>query len=89
MVISNVFYQICAKSVPGDMNPFLVGAVCSFGMYLLMNKDANIIKEYAKLNWAPFVLGLVIIGLEAVYITQHNSARLNTIHRNSNEFLKN
>lgn len=74
VVISNVFYQICAKSVPGDMNPFasltvtyLVGAVCSFVMYCLMNKDANIIKEYAKLNWAPFVLGLVIIGLEVGY----------------------
>lgn len=75
VVISNVFYQICAKSVPGDMNPFasltvtyLVGAVCSFGMYCLMNKNVNILKEYAKLNWAPFVLGLVIIGLEVGYI---------------------
>ncbi len=75
VVLSNVFYQICAKSVPGEMNPFasltvtyLVGAVCSFAMYCLMNKNASIIKEYAKLNWAPFVLGLVIIGLEVGYI---------------------
>lgn len=75
VVLSNVFYQICTKSVPEKMNPFasltvtyLIGAIASLILYYALNKDANIIKEYHKLNWAPFVLGVVIIGLEVGYI---------------------
>lgn len=75
VVLSNVFYQICAKSVPDDMNPlasltitYLVGAAVSLILYYLLNKDADIIKEYRAVNWAPFVLGISIVGLEAGYI---------------------
>lgn len=75
VVLSNVFYQICTKSVPEKMNPFasltvtyLIGAIASLILYYVLNKDADIIKEYHKLNWAPFVLGVVIIGLEVGYI---------------------
>lgn len=75
VVLSNVFYQICAKSVPNEMNPFasltityLVAAFASLLMYCLLSKDSSIIQEYRKVNWAPFVLGIVIIGLEVGYI---------------------
>ena len=75
VVLSNVFYQICAKSVPEGMNPlasltitYVIGAVASFFLYYVLNKDANIIHEYSKVNWAPFVLGFVIVGLEVGYI---------------------
>lgn len=74
-VLSNVFYQICAKAVPDRMNPFAsltityaVGAAASLVLYYVLNKDANIIQEYHKTNWAPFVLGLVIVGLEVGFI---------------------
>ena len=75
VVLSNVVYQICAKSVPGEMNPFaaltityLVAAIVSLVLYYVLGKEHNIIKEYSRLNWAPFVLGIVIIGLEVGYI---------------------
>lgn len=75
VVLSNVFYQICAKSVPEGMNPlasltitYLVGAAASLLLYYALNKDANILKEYSKVNWAPFVLGIVIVGLEVGFI---------------------
>ena len=75
LVFSNTFYQICAKSVAGDMNPlasltvtYLVGAAVSFILYYVLDRNADIVKEYAKLNWAPFVLGLVIVGLEVGFI---------------------
>lgn len=77
VVLSNVFYQICAKSVPNEMDPFasltityLVGAVVSLIFYYLLrgNNSSGIVSEYSKLNWAPFVLGLVIVGLEVGYI---------------------
>ncbi|MDO4187478.1 MAG: EamA family transporter [Lachnospiraceae bacterium] len=71
IVLSNVFYQICAKSVPDNMDPFasltityILSAIISLIMFYILNKGGNIIEEYHKLNWAPFVLGLVIIGLE-------------------------
>ena len=75
VVLSNTFYQICAKSVPEKMNPFasltvtyLVGAVLSGILYYALGAKPDLIKEYGRLNWAPFVLGVVIVGLEAGYI---------------------
>lgn len=75
VVLSNVFYQICAKAVPDKMNPFasltityVIGALAALIMYFVLNKDGNIIQEYQKVNWAPFVLGLDIVGLEVGYI---------------------
>lgn len=47
---------------------YIVGAVASFILYYCTNKDANILQEYRKLNWAPFLLGLVIVGLEVGFI---------------------
>lgn len=75
VVLSNVVYQICAKSVPSNVNPFasltvtyIIGAICSAAMYFILDKQANIVKEVAKMNWAPYVLGLVVVGLEVGFI---------------------
>ena len=72
VVFSNTVYQIAAKSVPEKLDPlasvtvtYLVGAAASFILYYALNRDADILAEYSKLNWAPFLLGLAIIGLEA------------------------
>jgi len=75
VVLSNTFYQICAKSVPGDMNPlasvtitYLVGAAVSAVLFFALNRGGNLGMEWGKTNWAPFALGLVIVGLEVGYI---------------------
>ncbi len=75
VVLSNVFYQISAKSVPDRMNPlasltitYVIGAIASVILYYALNKDANIILEYRKINWAPFLLGFAVVGLEVGYI---------------------
>ena len=75
VVFSNTLYQICAKEVPAAMNAFasltvtyLVGAVASGLLFLVTGNGANLLQEYGRLNWAPFVLGLVILGLEAGWI---------------------
>ena len=47
---------------------YLVGGVVSLVLYYVLGKDANIIREYRQINWAPFVLGFVIVGLEVGYI---------------------
>ena len=75
LVASNTIYQICAKSVPEGINPFasltvtyLIGAAASTVLYFVLRSGGTLIKEYGKLNWAPFVLGIVIVGLEAGWI---------------------
>ena len=75
VVLSNTLYQICAKSVPEGMNPlasltvtYLIGAAVSCAMYYILNRDANLIREIRQTNWAPIVLGIVIVGLEVGFI---------------------
>ena len=75
VILSNIVYQICAKSVPENVNPFasltvtyLIGAVASAILFFILGNENNILKEYSKMNWAPFVLGIVIVGLEAGWI---------------------
>ena len=75
VVASNVFYQICTKSVPEEIDPFaslivtyLVAAAASAVLYFALGSGGNLLKECGKLNWTAFVLGIVIIGLEAGWI---------------------
>lgn len=75
VVASNVMYQICAKSVPGGLNPFAsltvtyaVGALASLVLFFAMNRDTTLIMEYKKLNWSSFVLGISVVGLELGFI---------------------
>ena len=75
VIAANVVYQICAKSVPNEINPFaslivtyLVGAGASTVLYFALGSGGNLVKEFGKLNWAPFVLGIVIVGLEAGWL---------------------
>ena len=75
IIASNTVYQICAKGVPGNVSPFasltvtyLVSAVVSLILHYVIQPGTGIIQEFAKMNWAPFVLGLVIVGLEVGWI---------------------
>ncbi len=75
IIVSNIIYQIAAKSVPGTLNPFAsmivtyaVGTVVSAILYFLLNKGGNLLQEYQHLNWAPFALGIIVVGLEVGFI---------------------
>ena len=75
VVLSNIVYQICAKSVPKGMDPlasltvtYLVGALISGALYFFLHRGGNLLREYRALNWAPLVLGVVIVGLEVGFI---------------------
>lgn len=71
VVLANVVYQICTKSVPESVNPFAslavtytVGAICSVAVYFLTSKHTEPLKELSKMNWTSYVLGLVVVGLD-------------------------
>ena len=75
IVLSNVIYQICAKSVPKEMDAmasmtvtYLVGAVCSAVMFFILNKNGSLLHEYKKMNFAPVFLGISVVGLEVGFI---------------------
>lgn len=80
VVASNILYQICAKSVPKEMDPmasltvtYLVGAACSAVMFFVMHPGGSLLREYAKLNTAPFLLGISVVGLEAGFICAYKA----------------
>ena len=74
-ILSNVLYHICAKTTPEGIHPFasltvtyLTGAVLSAVLYYVLAPQANFVKECSRLNWAPFALGIVIVGLEGGWL---------------------
>ncbi len=75
VVLSNVVYHICAKSVPENMDPFasltvtyLVGAATSAAAYFISTSGGSLPQAYRNLNWAPIALGVAIVGLEVGFI---------------------
>ena len=72
IVVSNIFYHICAKSSPSRMDPFallvvayVMCAIISLVMYFITNQGGNLIREFSYTNWTVIVMGLAIVGLEA------------------------
>ena len=72
IILSNVFYNICSKETPAEINPFasltityVIGAVFSAILYFTLNKGGNLIHEYRNISWSSFILGLAVVGLEA------------------------
>lgn len=71
-VLADVFYQITAKSTPEQINPFasltvtyLIGAAVSAAVYFAMSGGGNLLGEWKQVNWATFIMGIAIVGLEA------------------------
>ena len=74
-ILSNVLYHICAKTTPEGIHPFasltatyLTGAVLSAVLYYVLAPQPNLVKECSRLNWAPFALGIVLVGLEGGWL---------------------
>lgn len=92
IVAANTIYNICTKSTPSEMNSFaalfvtyIVAAVISFIMFFATSKDKNVFTEFTKINWAPFLLGIVIVGLELGYIIAYrNGWKMNTVSVTAN-----
>ncbi len=80
VVVSNVVYQVCAKSVPNAINPFasmivtyLIAGVVSVILYFVTTGGGNLGRELSKVNWASFVYGLAIVGLEVGFICAYKA----------------
>lgn len=78
IVAANVFYNICAKSVPEAANPFLsllvtylVSALATLILLFITGLDENVTDAFGKINWASVILGLSVVALEFGYITAY------------------
>jgi uncharacterized membrane protein len=76
ITFSNVFYNICAKSIPEKANAFasltITYAIATIFTFLLVCSNGNLSKgvffQFKNINWASFLLGILIVGLEYGYI---------------------
>ena len=92
IVISNILYNVCTKSVPDKVNAFaalsvtyFVAATASFITFFITSKNKNIFSEISKTNWSSLVLGIVIVGLEIGYILAYrNGWKMNTVSVTAN-----
>ncbi len=80
IVISNLIYHICAKSMPEKLNPFAaltvayaIGMVVSAVLFFVLNPQSNLLNEYKNLNWTSFVMGIFIVGIEVGYMYLYKS----------------
>ncbi len=79
VIISSLFYHISQKSITEDANPAVsmmvtygVALVLSVIMYFFLPKKegALLLKD---LNWASYVLGIAIVGLEIGFLLVYRS----------------
>lgn len=75
VIAANTIYNICAKSMPSDLNSFasltvtyLVAAAASAVLFFVTSGTRDIAAEIAKINWVPFAFGGAIVALEFGYI---------------------
>lgn len=75
VILANTFYNICMKSMPGDVNPFgalmityLVAAVISAIIFVFAVGSSEVVFELSKINWVSIILAIAIVGLEVGYV---------------------
>lgn len=81
IITSNVFYNICTKSTPKNVNPFaslcITYAIATGFTFLLLFFNNNLSKEtfseFKHINWTSFLLGILIVGLEYGYIQAYRA----------------
>jgi uncharacterized membrane protein len=80
VIISNTFYHLAQKGTPGSINP-MVALTVTYGTALVISiiglfiypSEVGILESFKKLNWASFVLGISIIGLELGFLLAYRS----------------
>lgn len=74
-IVANVFYHICQKSMPQNLNPvlalivtYLTAALLCVFVLVFNLKGHSLAVEIGKINWAPIALGVAILGLELGFL---------------------
>lgn len=80
VVASNVVYNICQKSTPQKVNPFLAllvtyltAAILTAVAFFLYKTDKGLMQSLKELNWTSIMLGFSIVGLEIGYLMAYRA----------------
>ena len=80
IVVSNTFYNICAKSTPEGINTFAslsvtygIAMVSAIALFFITGEQKNLVTELSKANWTTFVLGLAVVGLETGFLLAYRA----------------
>jgi multidrug transporter EmrE-like cation transporter len=80
IVCSNILYNVCQKSTPINVNPFLsllvtyiTAAVLTAIAFMLNVGDKTMLQSVKELNWTSMALGISIIGLEFGYLMAYRA----------------
>ncbi|MBQ7221622.1 MAG: EamA family transporter [Synergistaceae bacterium] len=72
IIISNVLYNLCTKSIPQNADSFgtliltyIAGALIAYIFFLMHSHEVS---PFTSFNMPSLVLGLAIVGLEAGYV---------------------
>ena len=77
---SNVIYHICQKYTPEKINPMAAMVVTyatalsvSLIIFFIYPSRESFIDSFKEVNWASFVLGITIVGLEVGFLLVYRS----------------
>lgn len=81
IVLSNIMYNICTKSIPEKASPFLslfvtycIGAGITLLTYVSYDQASkSLVQSLEEVNWASIALGVSIVGLEFGYIMAYRA----------------
>ena len=75
VVAFNTFYQVAAKGMPSSNSTFanivcvyMTATALSVVMFFATEHSSGLLSEIRQTNWAPFVLGCSVVGLEYGFI---------------------
>lgn len=75
VIAANTFYNIAAKSMPTNVDPFagltvtyFFAMITSVVFYYLIGNGTDVFVEFQKVNWTSYLLGFSIVALEFGYI---------------------
>ncbi|MBR1807693.1 MAG: hypothetical protein IJ774_15080 [Selenomonadaceae bacterium] len=73
-VAANVLYHVASKSIPAEQNAFMglvvnyATALTASAILFLLTPHEKILVEASRTNWACFLMGLSITGVEAAFV---------------------
>ena len=73
-VAANVLYHVASKSIPAEQNAFMglavnyATALFASAILFLVTPHEKIFVEASRTNWACFLMGLSITGVEAAFV---------------------
>ena len=72
VVLANTMYNICTKSTPSDVDPFvtliftyITATIITIILFFVISRPENVAFEISKINWTSIVLGISIVGFVA------------------------